>query len=93
MRRLERDFKRGRRLDWRPGRELEDCRKLYFDEEDEPHRHNFQRPKTRPSGPRFRIVYKLCPTDDRATYIYILAVGAKADGVYDKAAERQRDSS
>jgi hypothetical protein len=91
LRRLEREPKLGKRLDWRPHRDLSNCRKVYFDEADEPLTYNFQAPRRRPEGPRFRIVYQLQPRDDRPHRVYVWAVGAKQDGVYDDAAKRQQE--
>jgi hypothetical protein len=81
----------GQRLQWRRGRDLSTCRKLYFDEEDEPRRENFT-VGPRPDGPRYRIVYELLPRPEQPQVVRVLAVGPKypdkGEGVYSSASDR-----
>lgn len=89
--RLEREPDMGKRLEWRLNQDLGNCRKVYFDEGDQPLRLLAKQPK-RPGGPRFRIVYELLPIDDRPNRVFVWAVGAKRDpsgGVYDAAHGRR----
>ncbi len=67
---------------------LENCRKLYFDEDDQPLR-PLAKPPKRPGGPRFRIVYELLPSDDRPTRAFVWAAGAKRADVYSTAHGRR----
>lgn len=47
--------------------DLSDCRKIYFDLD------------PRELRPRFRLVYRLLPNEDRATRVQAVAVGRRAD--------------
>jgi hypothetical protein len=81
---------RGLRLRWRSSGDLSLCRKLYFDEDDQPLNPSWVL-VPRPGGPRFRIVYRLLPRPERPELILVIAVGPKVDedgGVYDEAVER-----
>lgn len=64
------------------------CRKLYFDEDDEPLKLDLDSPAKRVGGARYRIVYQLLPNDESPSRAYIRAIGAKKDGIYSDAAER-----
>lgn len=66
--------------------DLSDCRKIYFDEDDEPWS-SLWVPRTRVADdprPRYRIVYRLLPSDENPDFAQVIAVGAKPE-VYWKA--------
>lgn len=91
MQRLRRSPSIGQRLEWRSGRDLRECSKLYFDEDDTPLELNFVPAKRVADRPRYRIVYRLLPDEERATHAQILGVGPKRDrdgGVYSSVARR-----
>lgn len=76
MLRLRSDPHLGKRLQWRRSGDLSTCRKIYFDEDDEPLKENFVFNR-RPGGPRYRIVYQLLPRGEQPEVARILAVGLK----------------
>lgn len=91
MQRLRRTPRLGRHLTWRPGGDLRDCRKIYFDEDDTPLEQNFMPAKRVADRPRYRIVYRLLPGEEKATHAQILGVGPKRDrggGIYPRVARR-----
>ncbi len=93
MARLRHNPRLGQPLHYRYSGDLSTCRKLYFDELDQPLRPSRANGR-RPGGPRFRIVYQLLPHDDRADLVRIVAVGLKYDperGVYATAVARLDD--
>jgi len=91
--RLRRDPQLGQPLAWRHGGDLSDCRKLYFEERDEPLRFDFTpRPRSE-SQPRFRVVYRIVPDERRPEHVQVIAIGLKypppdKPGVYEKATGR-----
>jgi hypothetical protein len=89
--RLRREPHLGQRLQWRRGQDLSSCRKLYFDEKDEPRKENFTF-APRPGGPRFRIVYQLLPRPEQPELVRVLAIGPKypdeGENVYGSASTR-----
>lgn len=94
MQRLRRTPTIGQRLEWRSGRDLRECWKIYFDEDDTPLELNFVPAKRVADRPRYRIVYRLLPADENATHAQILGVGPKRDsdgGIYPRVAQRLDD--
>jgi hypothetical protein len=94
MQRLRRTPTLGAHLEWRPGGDLRECRKIYFDEDDTPLELTFMPAKRVAERPRFRIVYRLLPDKENATHAQILGVGPKRDsegGIYTRVARRLRD--
>jgi hypothetical protein len=90
IRRLRREPTLGQPLSRRPGGDLSDCRKLYFDAGDEPWRDRAAgRTPQQADGPRYRIVYRQL-TEDRVEIIEVVAVGAKYAPalVYERARRR-----
>jgi len=91
MQRLRRTPALGAYLTWRPSGDLRQCRKIYFDEDDTPLEHNFMPAKRAADRPRYRIVYRLLPSEDEATHAQILGLGPKRDsegGIYPRVARR-----
>ncbi len=91
--RLRRDPKLGKRLEWRRGQDLRECRKIYFDEDDRPLEIDFIPRKRSEEGARFRIVYRLLPDEDHPEVAQVLGIGPKygpKGGLYAVAAERFR---
>lgn len=93
MTRLRRSPRLGRRLEWRHGQNLHGCRKLYLDETDTPLELDFVPRRRSEEGARYRIVYRLLPSEDDIEIVQTFAVGPKygpEGGVYARAAERYR---
>jgi hypothetical protein len=68
---------------------LSDCRKIYFDEDDEPWNLLWE-PRRRVADdprPRYRIVYRLISGDEAPTFVEVISVGPKP-AVYWKASAR-----
>ena len=91
--RLRREPYLGQSLAWRASGDLSECRKIYFDEDDEPLRHDFiDRPvHRREEGARFRIVYRIRQRSGAPEQIDVIAIGSKVspgDGVYRRAVNR-----
>lgn len=76
--RIEREPRLGQRLTWqRSTGDLSECRKIYFDKDDQPRRLNFVA-RTKPEqGAGYRIVYRLLPDDETAKEAEVIAVGPK----------------
>ena len=93
VRRLERAPTLGPELVWRWGQDLRDCRKIYFDEGDTPLESDFVGARRSEERARYRIVYRLLPSEREPTLVQVIAVGPKygdKGGVYATAAERYR---
>ena len=91
MARLRRAPGLGQPLEWRERQDLRTCSKIYFDEGDTPLELRLSPSKRAPEGPRYRIVYRLLPSDDDPQCAQILGVGPKRDtegGVYPLVARR-----
>lgn len=93
LQRLRGEPRLGQRLDWRLSTgDLRDCRKLYFDERDEPLVRNFMTRTRAGEGAQFRVVYRLLPRDEQPETIQVIAIGRKreedGEGVYGRAARR-----
>jgi hypothetical protein len=94
MQRLRRTPTLGAHLEWRPGGDLRECRKIYFDEDDTPLELSFMPAERVADRPRYRIVYRLLPGEENATHAQILGVGPKRaseGGIYPRVAHRLRD--
>lgn len=89
LKRVERNPRLGLLLQWQQSTgDLSDCRKIYFEERDEPW--NVAVSPKRSAGEeraRFRIVYRLRPSEARPEYAEVVAIGPKRY-VYVSAARR-----
>lgn len=93
VQRLKRNPKLGPVLAWRWGQDLRNCRKIYFDAGDTPLESDFVVRRRSEEGARYRIVYRLMPSNSQPEIARVFAVGPKygpAGGVYAQAAERYR---
>jgi hypothetical protein len=91
--RLEADPQLGRHLEWRWGQDLRGCRKIYFDHDDTPLESDLVPRRRSEEGARYRIVYRLIPSEHRPEIAQVFAVGPKygpQGGIYARAAERHR---
>ena len=91
MQRLRRTPMLGAHLTWRPSGDLRQCRKIYFDVDDTPLEQNFMPAKRVADRPRYRIVYRLLPSEDKVAHVQILGLGLKRDsegGIYPRVARR-----
>ena len=89
--RLKANPQLGPELEWRWGHDLRHCRKVYFDEDDTPLEHDPVPRRRSEEGARYRIVYRLLPSDERPEVAQVIAVGPKygsTEGVYARAAKR-----
>ena len=95
VRRLESTPKLGPELVWRWGQDLRGCRKDYFDAANAPLESDFvgRRRSEEGAGARYRIVYRLLPSEHEPAIVQVFAIGPKygdRGGVYATAAERYR---
>lgn len=88
MARLRREPHLGQRLNWRRGADLSSCRKVYFDDADDPFKTNFIA-LPREGGPRYRIVYQILPRPERPQSIRVIAVGLKKPADYSESVYRR----